>query len=101
MEYADPQWRERWQIDESDLADCHALHVCGLGFKFVYTEVSDDGDMGWVTTMPPWSAAISDSMFAQMGPEPHEWFLSVLRSQALDLWHDLGYSDEAPVALGR
>lgn len=92
-------WRKLWSVDDADdgLGLPDLVHASGLAVKYVYTEVEEDGRMGWCATEP----AGWDERIASVKQTATEEQLARLWREASILWMEAGYFDRLPHRVAR
>jgi hypothetical protein len=90
----DNAWRADWEVADGDdgLGLPHAVHSSGLALNFVFTELDDEGSMGWCATVPRGREARLEEVRVRLGDEA----VSRLYAEARQLWEELGYTDASP-----
>jgi len=92
-------WRKFWTADDGSdgLGLPDLVHSSGFAVKYVYTEVEEDGRMGWCATEPAgWDERIAS--LKQMATHQQ---LERLWREASILWMELGYFDRLPHRVSR
>lgn len=87
-------WRKEWLAgdDAEDLGLPDLVHSSGVAVRYVYTEVDDDGRMGWCATLPAGWQERGEAAKTQQGQSQ----LKRLSQEAAILWMERGYFDSGP-----